>query len=232
MTLSDLKKISKISIIEQVAEQLRNSIVDGDLRPGEHLREIDLAQQMGVSRGSVREALIRLEAEGLVESHVGRGSFVIELSEQDVAEIYDLRLLLEKEAVRLVTKKATDEQLQELLNLSEQTIAAGQQDDVSTILRVNAHFHGLIWEWAGNGRLCEMLKTYYRQVQLYLASSMHLQTHEHRMRTVNEHKEMVLAMVAREPETAAAVMQTHLQEAERLLRLFKNQHPTDGGNST
>ncbi len=220
MTLNNIKKVNKVSITNQVVEVLRNSIVNGDLQPGTHLREVDLAERIEVSRGSVREALIRLEAEGLVQSHVGRGSFVAELSDQDVVEIYDLRLLLEKEAVRLVTLSASEAQLQTLLDLSEQTIKASRANDIPTLLEINIEFHRLIWQWAENSRLCQLLETYYRQIQLYLASTTYRMPYERRLRAIEDHKNMVLAMMERDPEAAAQMMQTHLSVAEQEMRDF------------
>ncbi len=217
---SHLGKIDRVSVTSQIVETVRAAILGGELGPGRPLRELELARRLEVSRGSVREALIRLEAEGLVESRPGAGSFVIRLSAEDVAEIYHLRRLLEEEAVRLATGRAGAERLGRLRELADEMIEAGERDDVRTILELNPGFHGLIWRCSGNGRLVELLERYYNQVSLYLAASMHLQTHAQRMETVREHRQIVDAMERGDAEEAVAVMRRHLEEAERLLHLY------------
>lgn len=222
-----LPRVEKVSIIDQIVHVLRQSIVDGELAPGARLREVELSRQLGVSRGSVREALIRLEADGLVVSEAGRGASVVTLSADDIEEIYALRLLLEKEAVHRVARRASAEQLQQLLYLADDMIEAAAVDDVPRILKQNIRFHRLIWQWTGNSRLYELLRTFYAQVQLYLASSMYFQTHAQRVQSMAEHRQIVEALIDGDVATAAAVMETHLAEAERLVGLFMQTQGSD-----
>lgn len=228
---SRLNKIDRVSVTSQIVDSVRAAILGGDITPGESLKELDLATQLDVSRGSVREALIKLEAEGLIEARVGAGRFVIQLSTQDVSEIYDLRLILEEEVIRLATEQVTRDGLEQLGELADQMIEAGRRDDVRTILTVNPVFHSLIWKFSGNGRLTDLLERHYNQVSLYLAASMHLQTHADRMQTVMEHRQMVDAMAAGDEKLAMQVMERHLTEAERLLRLFMT-FEIDAGSTT
>ena len=213
-------KVKKTSLTEQVVTNLRTSIVSGALPPGTHLAEAQLTKQLGVSRGSLREAFVQLEAQGLVESYPGRGSFVTELFEDDISEIYALRLVLEKEAVRLFTHRASPAEVATLKNLSEDMVTADLVKDTATIVQLNLEYHNLVWKAAGNQRLYDLLRTLYGQVQLYLASAMQLQSQEKRSQTLQEHRDLVAAVAAAETDKAVAIMQVHLEEAERLVKLF------------
>src|SRR6266498_734808 len=98
-------------LADEVADRIRDAIFDGVYPPGGQLREVELSAALGVSRGPVREALLRLEREGLVRSEWHRGATVTALSEQDVAELDTLRAALEQLAVRLVIDHARGDDL-------------------------------------------------------------------------------------------------------------------------
>src|SRR5919201_229765 len=109
-----LESIERESLSDRIAAKLRHSIITGALPPGTHLPEIELAQQLKVSRGALREALRTLPGEGLVEAFPNRGVFVAQIDEQDIEEIYSLRDLLETYAMRSVTEHATPGQIDRL----------------------------------------------------------------------------------------------------------------------
>ena len=171
---------------------------------------------------------MQLEAQGLVESHPGRGSFVTKLFEDDISEIYALRLVLEKEAVRLFARRASPAEINRLKSLSEDMIAADAVKDNATIVRLNLEYHTLIWKGADNRRLYELLRTLYGQVQLYLASAMQLQSQDKRLQTLQEHLDLAGAVAAAETDEAVTVMQKHLEEAERLVKVFLLQNVQQG----
>ena len=100
MSLDKVQELKRKNLALDVATLLRELIARGDLPPGTHLVEVEMAKKLGVSRGPLREALRILESEGLVKSYPGRGSFVSEISERDILEIYSLRTILEEEAIR------------------------------------------------------------------------------------------------------------------------------------
>src|SRR6059058_6102461 len=102
------------ALYEQVAEQIRQRIFRRELEPGSWMDEVKLAQEYGISRTPLREALKVLAAEGLVTMKVRRGAYVTEVSESDLADVYHLLSLLESDAAGVVAQKATDEQLEEL----------------------------------------------------------------------------------------------------------------------
>src|SRR3954466_11040849 len=112
------------ALYEEVAELLRQRIFRRELEPGSWIDEVKLAQEYGISRTPLREALKVLAAEGLVTMKVRRGAYVTEVSEQDLADVYHLLSLLESDAAGVVVQKATDEQVKELQQLQKELEAA------------------------------------------------------------------------------------------------------------
>src|SRR4051794_19404012 len=102
------------ALYEEVAEQLRQRIFQRELQPGSWIDEVKIAQEFGISRTPLREALKVLAAEGLVTMKVRRGAYVTEVSDNDLSDVYHLLSLLESDAAGVVARKATDEQLKEL----------------------------------------------------------------------------------------------------------------------
>src|SRR5215210_2156420 len=102
------------SLAVDIAERLRAAILDGHFGPGERLREEALARSMGVSRGPIREALVRLEREGLLVIRRNRGAVVAQLSREDLEEVYTLRVAIERLAVQRAVLYADDSQIAEM----------------------------------------------------------------------------------------------------------------------
>ncbi|MFD8818687.1 GntR family transcriptional regulator [Streptomyces sp. NPDC059627] len=129
----------------QAAAQIRGLIIDGVLLPGQKIRQVELAEQIGVSRSPLREALRTLESEGVVSYETNRGYVVARLEPSDLAEIYRMRELLESELLRTIAKpdKAT---LDELTQFNKDMIAAVRQGDIAAVLRANREFHFTIFE--------------------------------------------------------------------------------------
>src|SRR6478735_1396915 len=136
------------ALYQEVAEQLRQQIFRRELEPGNWIDELKLAEEYGISRTPLREALKVLAAEGLVTMKVRRGAYVTEVSEQDLAEVYHLLSLLESDAAGVVAQKATEAQLRELKTLHNELESAANNRD--KFFAVNERFHMRILEIAGN----------------------------------------------------------------------------------
>ena len=136
------------ALYEEVAELLRQRIFRRELEPGSWIDELKLAEEYGISRTPLREALKVLAAEGLVTMKVRRGAYVTEVSEQDLSEVYHLLSLLESDAAAVVAERATDAQLQELQGLHRELEAAA--GDRERFFAVNERFHMRLLELAGN----------------------------------------------------------------------------------
>jgi DNA-binding GntR family transcriptional regulator len=140
------------------AEQIRDAIVDGRLPPGQRLKEEQLARELGISRTPVREALLMLQAEGLVDAAPNRGSTVRRYTRADLEEMYELRALLEGHAARRAAERATKAELGTLRESCDRfaTLVTGR--DVPALVAENAVFHQTILTAAGSDRLNGMLR--------------------------------------------------------------------------
>src|SRR4051812_32081133 len=136
------------ALYEEVAELLRQRIFNRELAPGSWIDELKLAEEYGISRTPLREALKVLATEGLVTMKVRRGAYVTEVSERDLADVYHLLSLLESDAAGVVAAKATDAQLAELRDLHAELEAA--TDDRERFFTVNERFHMRLLEIADN----------------------------------------------------------------------------------
>src|SRR4029077_8213985 len=152
MYTTQLDSIERESLTDRIAGSLRHSIITGAIPPGTHLAEIELTQQLKVSRGALREALRVLQAEGLVESFPNRGMFVVEFDLHDIEEIYGLRDLLETFAMRLVTVRATPVQISELQELVNEMFAAAKTGNHQKVVVLDLNFHQTLWEISGHQR--------------------------------------------------------------------------------
>lgn len=162
--------IQQIALGEQVADALRRMIISGEIGAGARLIEVSLAEQFGVSRGPVREAIARLEAEGLVAS--GRqGSFVIGMESSDVDELYSLRQALESLAVTLLVARRDAlnwERLETALAAMRQAAAVSDQ---RAFAAADIDFHSAIYELAGHRRLLDVWRGYEKSFGVVLEHS-------------------------------------------------------------
>jgi len=137
----NLPQIKNISIREQTVDALREAILTGELKPGQALIEMDLSKQLGVSRAPVREALRILNSEGLVETIPYHGTTVGRLTKNDIEEIYSMRILLETFAVERIISMNNNEHVDRLMDLYQQMVDAGENNDLKTVNEIDRDFH-------------------------------------------------------------------------------------------
>jgi GntR family transcriptional regulator, gluconate operon transcriptional repressor len=145
--------LERSSLAEQTLVVLRDLIVSGKLKQSEKISESGLSRQLKVSRGPIREAMKQLVAEGLIHEEPWRGSFVVELTREDLAEILDLRAALEQHAVVSVIRRNLAQATKELQEYIAQMHAAAQEDDGVALARLDLDFHETICRLSGNKRL-------------------------------------------------------------------------------
>ncbi|MDX6742642.1 GntR family transcriptional regulator [Actinocorallia sp. A-T 12471] len=192
--------------------QLRRMILGGELTPGARLAEVELAQTLGLSRTPVREALGRLGADGLVEVLPHRGARVSLWTESDIAEIFELRTLLEPYAAARAARIGVAETvLAELRGLCAAMETAAAEGELAELAQLNSRFHALLIDASGNGRLPAML-TSVMHAPLILGT-FHRYDPDALARSMGHHREVVAAIAARDPEWAASVMRSHLRSA-------------------
>lgn len=176
MSLESLDPAPHKSLREVATSTLRRAILSGDLKPGERLLESAIAQQIGISRAPVREALRQLEMEGLVVSEPHRGTFVVELSLADLWEIYTLRAAIVRLAAELVTESARAEALPELKRAVDEMEQATRQGDRACLAALDQSFQEMLCRAANHSRLLNvwLSTTDQLRTQIDLADSLYL----------------------------------------------------------
>lgn len=189
----------------EVAEQLRQRIFSRDLQPGSWIDEMKLAEEYGISRTPLREALKVLAAEGLVTMKVRRGAYVTEVNEKDLADVYHLLSLLESDAAGVVAARASAAQLQELRDLHAQLEAAA--GDRERFFHINEQFHMRLLDIADNRWRSQMVAD--------LRKVMKLNRHNSLFKTgrveesLAEHRAVMGALLDRDAAAAVARMREH-----------------------
>lgn len=196
------------TVAATVYRRLREAILEGRLVPGRRINEALLAAQWRISRTPIRDALRRLEAEGLVEASAGRGMVVPTLSQADVDELYVLWESLEGMAARLAAERATPAFLVQLNALLKSYGAALKRDDLPQLIQTDAAFHDAVMQMAQNRRLEEASRTARLRLHRIHAASFTLRGRAGR--TFREMATLVAAIRARNPVRAESGMRAHL----------------------
>ncbi|MCG5216412.1 GntR family transcriptional regulator [Streptosporangium sp. KLBMP 9127] len=197
-------------LADEVADRIREAIFAGVYAPAAQLREVELAGALEVSRGPVREALLRLEQEGLVRSTWHRGTTVTTLSPEDVAELDSLRGALEQLAVRLVITHASDEVLATVEKAAQRMEHA---EDEHAMVRRDIAFHDAVYTATGHRRLQEAWQAIRSQVHLFLLTRIGLSSEGYLSHIAGEHRELAAALRARDIGDALELFATHRRHA-------------------
>jgi len=155
---------------EIVFDYLKNAIISGELKPGERLMEIAIAQQLGVSRTPVREAIRKLEKEKFIEMIPRKGAYVASTTLKDMLDVLEVRRLLEGFASELAAERMTDEGLVDLLRIHKGFLKALDENETDAMVAFDNEFHDHIFEAAENIKLVEIAKGLSEQVQRYRLS--------------------------------------------------------------
>lgn len=194
-------------------QALRQGILRGDLAPGERLRSDALANDLRVSRTPVREALRKLEAEGLVERS-GSGLIVREFSEKDLTELFYVREALEGMAARLAAENATPGEIAEIREMLDDMEAVRQRGDIAALRPLTGEFHRLICRAAHNERLLQALKSLLDHVRQMQTSTLYVAGRP--AEALKEHRDLLQAIVAREPNRAEELARAHRRKTLEL----------------
>ncbi len=195
-----------------VFNTLREAILKGDLEPGERLMEIALANRLGVSRTPIREAIRKLELEGLVVMIPRRGAQVASITKKDLQDVLEVRSSLEVLATELACERINAEQLDALkgaLNRFEKVLGSG---DVSVIARADVDFHDVIFSSTGNARLVQILNNLREQMYRYRLE--YLKDFSSHARLLEEHRQLMEAIAARDQKNAAMIIKAHIENQE------------------
>jgi GntR family transcriptional regulator, trigonelline degradation regulator len=196
-------------VTDWVYEELKSAIVDLRLAPGDPLREATLADQLGVSKTPIREALTRLEQEGLVETTSFKGAVVTGYSRQDLLEIYELRELLENAAARTAAESMANADRDRLDRICRESRKLKKNHDAAGLAALISAFDDVLFEQVRNSRIRALIEN----LRAHLTRIGHL-TAEIPGRieaSVDEHEKIVQAIAARDPELAERQMKEHIR---------------------
>jgi len=200
------------SLADQAYEGLLAAIGAGRLQPGERVRETALAEQLGISRTPIREALQRLARDGLVQLDARNGARIAELSLQAIQELYDLREILEGSTARLAAQGATANDLQRLNAILEKE--AAHLDDPAALAKLNKLYHRTLCEAANNRYLMSAVATF--STTLLLLGPTTLAAHRRAGESHAEHRAVVKAVAAGDADKAEKLMRGHIRRAREI----------------
>jgi DNA-binding GntR family transcriptional regulator len=212
-SLKGLKNIG--TAVDAVYEVLRRSILDGELPPGHRLRSDVLANELKVSRTPVREALRKLETEGLVDASRS-GLVVRQSSEEDLVEIFYLREALEGMAARLAAENATRAEIDELHALFEDMEAVAARGDIALVRKLTGEFHLLVCRASHNKRLIQSLQGLLDHVRQAQSSTLYMPGRP--ADALKEHRALLRAIAKRDPDLAETLARQHRRKTLDLRR--------------
>lgn len=203
-----------------VFNTLRHAILKGELEPGERLMEIALAQKLGVSRTPIREAIRKLELEGLVVMVPRKGAEVADITEKDLRDVLEVRTALEELSIELAMKNMTDGDYENLKKASEGFAKDSEGDDLIKIAEADVAFHEIIYMATGNKRLIQMINNLREQMYRYRLE--YIKDKSTHARLVEEHEKIIEAMQKQDVNAAKAAIKLHVEnQEENILQSIK-----------
>lgn len=191
-----------------VFNTLRQAILRGELKPGERLMEIQLANKLGVSRTPIREAIRKLELEGLVLMIPRKGAEVADITEKSLKDVLEVRRALEELSVKLTCDRITKEEMRELETAAENFRKTLKSKDITEIAEADVRFHDVIYNATKNQKLIQLLNNLHEQMYRYRIE--YLKKEEVYPKLLKEHKEIIARIGNGEKEAAARIVCEHI----------------------
>lgn len=214
-------KLSKINLNdymplrEVIFNTLREAIIVGELKPGQRLMEVQLAEKMGVSRTPVREAIRKLELEGLVDMVPRKGAHVADLSVKDIMDVLEVRAALDGLATSLSARCITDEELKELKYVHTQFTNYVDKENLQGTVKKDVEFHDIIYRSSRNDKLIQITSNLREQVQRFRV--IYLKDYSSPREIVKEHAEIIEALQKRDADAARDIAQKHIKTQEETI---------------
>jgi len=204
---------SAIPVRQRAYEHLKSAILSGRLDPGKRLAEEHLAKELGVSRTPVREALHKLELEGLIKPLETRGFVVSKDSREEIEELFDMRAILEGYGLRVISEKVSENLLKQLNGLIENAEDALRRKQLREVFKWNTQFHDTLHRMVSEKkRLHRLLVNVRKYVLRYREDT--LQYPDGGRRALDGHHKIVMALRLKDPDLCERVMREHIQEAK------------------
>ncbi len=220
------RKLAKINLNdykplrEVIFTTLRDAIIVGELRPGERLMEVKLAEKMGVSRTPVREAIRKLELEGLVDMIPRKGAHVADLSVKDIVDVLEVRASLDGLAALLAAERITDEEIDELNHVNSQFVSFLQKENLQGSIKKDVEFHEIIYRSSRNEKLIQIVSNLREQVQRFRV--IYLKDYVNPKELEKEHKDIIDAICSKDSELSHKVAQNHIKsQQESIINAIK-----------
>ena len=199
-----------------VFKTLRQAILRGELEPGERLMEIQLAERLGVSRTPIREAIRKLELEGLVLMIPRKGAEVAKISESNLRDVLEVRRSLEELAIDLACQRMTPEDLEELKVTQEKFALAIKNGDAMQIAETDERYHEIIYDSTKNARLVQILNNLREQMYRYRLE--YIKDEDKRQVLLIEHERILKAISLRHVQEAKQAIREHIDNQEITIR--------------
>lgn len=220
-------KLSKVNLNdyrplrEIIFNSLREAIIVGELKPGERLMEVQLAEKMGVSRTPVREAIRKLELEGLVNMLPRKGAHVAELSVKDIMDVLEVRASLDGLATALAAQRIRDEELHELKHVQGQLITYVEKGNLQGSIKKDVEFHDIIYRSSRNEKLIQIANNLREQVHRFRV--IFLKDYGSPKEIIKEHTEIFDAIQNRDADTSRTAADLHIKKQEEaIVKAIKN----------
>ena len=216
-----MDSLSKLNLDEYkplrdvVFENLRGAIVEGKLKPGQRLMEVQLAEQLGVSRTPVREAIRKLELEGLVIMLPRKGAYVANMSLKDVIDVLEIRASLEGLAASLSAERITDEDIKKLEAIMEEFKDSADESNIEALLKKDVEFHECIFKSTNNQKLHQLINSLWEQVYRFRVT--YVSDYDSTVNIIEEHKMILDAIKRGDSELAKKYAMEHIQTAENFM---------------
>jgi DNA-binding GntR family transcriptional regulator len=212
-TILKMHPDNSIPVRERVYGDIKTSILSGHLNPGEKLTEEHLAKSLGVSRTPVREALHRLESEGLIKIRKKRGFVVSRDSKEEVEELFELRSILEGYALRVISESVSEETLHQLERLIRNAEESLKRKKIEDVFKWNTRFHDALHELVMNKtRLHRLIVNMRKYVLRHRKDT--LRYPDGGRRSVAGHRKIIMALQLKDPDLCERVMREHIRDAE------------------
>ena len=201
-----------------VFNTLRQAILRGEMEPGERLMEIQLAQKLGVSRTPIREAIRKLELEGLVIMIPRKGAEVAHITEKDMKDVLEVRSTLEELVVELAIKNVTDEKIEELKCANKVFESAIVSKDAVNIVEADVKFHDILYSMTNNARLIQIINNLREQMYRYRVE--YLKNNDVYEQLVEEHELLIQAVIKHDKAQAKDIICRHIDNQEKAIAEF------------
>lgn len=212
-----LKMEEDMPLRDVVFQTLREGILTGELKPGERLMEIHLANRLGVSRTPVREAIRMLELEGLVTMIPRKGACVASISKQDLKDVLELRRALDSLAVKLACERISPEQLLALHAAAKEFEKSTASNNAKEIAQADVRFHDIILDAAGNKRLIQMVNNLAERVFRYRLE--YIKDRNNHEQLIKEHAKILEYIEKKDSEAAQRAIELHIDNQEKNINL-------------